>query len=230
MSPPPSRPHIICHMATSLDGRLRVERWPCSDMEVLATYEELSVRFDADGWIVGRKTMEHHVASGEPNIAPGPKHRADHVASGVSGQIAVCFDRQGRLRPETGEIDGDHLVLVLSDRASDDHVDFLVARGVSVFFAGPEGNDIGDALVRVRSAFGTERLLLEGGGVINGAFLEADLIDETSTLVFPVVDAEQGSPSIYENTRKGRARQLELLSAHTLDGGIVWLRHRVVRG
>lgn len=224
------RPNIICHMATSLDGRLLPERWPISDQEVLEVYDSSAARLDAGGWIVGRETMQHYVTAGEPSFGKAGGPRTDIVVQGSTCPIAVCFDRKGRLQPEAGEIDGDHLVLVVSEGVSFEHVEKLVARGVSVFFAGPNGEDIAGALDRIGSAFGADRLLLEGGGRINGAFLAAGLVDETSTLVFPIVDGKHGIPAIFDHSETGPATALTLLSTETLAGGTVWLRHRINRG
>lgn len=224
------RPEIICHMAASLDGRLLSGRWPFEGEALLAVYEGTAERLEADGWIVGRVTMESFVPSGAPKATATPAPRDDLIAAPEAEGIAICFDRQARLKPESGEIDGDHLVLVLSQAASEDHVNDLVRRGVSVVFAGDDGNDISGALARIGDAFGARRLLLEGGGCINGAFLAAELIDETSTLVVPVIDGQQGIPAIYEHTEGAGATGLEALSSEVVGEGIVWLRHRVSRG
>lgn len=223
------RPNIICHMATSLDGRLLPERWPISDQTVLELYDSAAAQLDADGWIVGRETMQHYVPAGEPMTGDANCPRDDFVSRGSNCPIAVCFDRQGRLQPEAGDLDGDHLVLVVSERVSAAHVEKLVGRGVSVFFAGPDGEDMAGALDRIGSAFGADRLLLEGGGRINGAFLDAGLIDETSTLVFPVVDGQRDIPAIFGHPKLDAATKLGLISTKTLDGGTVWLRHSVMR-
>jgi 5-amino-6-(5-phosphoribosylamino)uracil reductase len=55
------RPFIICHMATSIDGRLHPSRFTSTAAGVSAEalrghYEQVAVRFGAEGWIVGRKT------------------------------------------------------------------------------------------------------------------------------------------------------------------------------
>jgi hypothetical protein len=57
------RPKIICHMVSSIDERLLMDRWtrPAAGMAAdiaHRTYDQIAARFDADGWIVGRKTME----------------------------------------------------------------------------------------------------------------------------------------------------------------------------
>ena len=41
---------------------------------------------------------------------------------------------------------------------------------------------------RLGEHFGIRVLLLEGGGHINGAFLQADLVDEVSLLIVPGID------------------------------------------
>lgn len=221
------RPAITCHMIASLDGRLLTGRWPASEDTLHRLYEGAAQRLGADGWIVGRRTMQDFMPSAEPATGPACPGRADLIADRAGRPLAICFDRKGKLRPESGDLDGDHLVLVLSDEVSQAHAETLAARGVSVVFAGPGGNRIGDALIRIREAFGIGHLLLEGGGTLNGAFLAAGLIDETSTLVFPVLDGERGVTAIYDRAGTTEARALELVSHETLAEGTVWLRHRI---
>jgi riboflavin biosynthesis pyrimidine reductase len=51
---------------------------------------------------------------------------------------------------------------------------------VSYIFAGEQDLDLGLALEILNRELGIKRLLLEGGGVSNGAFLRAGLIDEVT--------------------------------------------------
>ena len=58
------------------------------------------------------------------------------------------------------------------------------------------------------------------------------LIDEFSTLIFPAVDGLAGRETIvdYEGAdgeRPGAGQSLRLIGCETLEGGMVWLRHRV---
>ncbi|WP_425073410.1 dihydrofolate reductase family protein [Sagittula sp. S175] len=147
--------------------------------------------------------------------------RPDRVALGASAPIGLCFDRHARLVPESGVLDGGHLVLVLPETAPQGHVDALEARGVSVFF---DRGDRRDVLARVAGAFGVETLLLEGGGALNGAFLTEGLIDETSTLMLPLVDGRHGMPAIYDAPETA-VRRADLLSVDTPGDSSVWLRH-----
>ncbi|GGB28010.1 dihydrofolate reductase family protein [Allosediminivita pacifica] len=222
-----SRPDIICHMITSLDGKLLPERWPTEMDDIERCYETAETRLEANGWIVGRATMAHYLTEGGPAVGPTRGPREDRLQEADGRDIALCFDREGRLRPETGDLGGDHLVLAMSEQVSDDHVNELAARGVSVVFAGPSGSDIAGVLEKVGAAFGVTRMLLEGGGRMNGAFLAAGLIDGTSTLVHPVIDGGANLPSIYEGPSNNRGMKLSLVSAESLQDGTVWLRHEV---
>lgn len=82
--------------------------------------------------------------------------------------------------------------------------------------------------------FGIKSLSLQGGGIIDGAFLQAGLIDELSLVVYPGIDGSASSPSIFEyigkDTLPARGQSLELLSAETLHDGVVWLRYKFHKG
>ena len=77
----------------------------------------------------------------------------------------------------------------------------------------------------------TETLLLEGGGIINGAFLEAGLIDELSVLIYPGLNGVYGSDSIIgyqgRNPAPAEHAHLQLIAAQTLSAGMVHLHYRI---
>lgn len=220
------RPHITCHMITTLDGRLKTEGWPYSEDELLTIYDAVGARLEGQGWIIGRASLEGWVPHVEPMLDPVPTPRPDRLADLAGRTLGVVFDRKGRLLPDTDELEGDHLAIVLSERVAQAHVERLIERGISVVFGGPDGDDIEGALSRIAEGFGIDRLLLEGGGTLNGTFLAKGLIDATSTLILPVIDGNSGAPAIYEQGT-GPAQSLELVQTETLENGVVWLRHRV---
>lgn len=79
---------------------------------------------------------------------------------------------------------------------------------------------------------GVRRVLLEGGGVINGAFLRAGLVDEVSVIVCPVVDGSAGAPCVFDSGPdeagwSAPVRSMRLAHSQALDGGSVWLRYQV---
>jgi len=234
------RPHIICHMGTSIDGRLHPSRFtrPASDVsrDVLrGHYEKVHDRFEADGWIVGRKTMSEMAKGAERHIAGAQKlPREAHVAERKDRRLAVAIDPAGRVHYGKDNVGGDHVVAVLGERVTDAYLAELREDGVSYIFAGAKGDDLRGAMEQLASLFGAKRLLLEGGGAINGAFLKHMLIDEFSTLIYPAVDGVAGTQGIVdyhgsEGDRPGAGQSLRLTHCETLEGGMVWLRHAVER-
>ena len=79
--------------------------------------------------------------------------------------------------------DGDHLICVLSERAPADYLDMLQERGISYVVSGKSTVELRKAVALLGKHFRIRTLLLEGGGHINGAFLQAGLVDELSLLV-----------------------------------------------
>jgi riboflavin biosynthesis pyrimidine reductase len=79
--------------------------------------------------------------------------------------------------------------------------------------------------------FGIRTLLLEGGGRINGAFLEAGLVDELSLLLVPGIDGRREVPAVFDGVNPSRtlAVALELKSVERRPKGALWLRYEVVR-
>src|SRR5689334_16156837 len=235
------RPHIICHMGTSIDGRLHPSRFtraaPGISWDVLrAHYEKIHDGFGADGWIIGRVTMNEMAKGTERSFPNAPKlPREAHSGARGDRKLAIAIDPSGRAHYGKDNVGGDHVVAVLGERVSDAYLAELRDDGVSYVFAGRDGDDLSAAMSELAATFGVKKLLLEGGGAINGSFLKAGLIDEFSTLISPAVDGLAGVQSIVDyhganGEQPGAGQALRLISCEVLDGGMVWLRHAVEAG
>ena len=184
------RPYIICHMGTSIDGRLHPSRFTApiaGTADVLrGLYEKVHDQFGADGWIIGRKTLSEMAKGTERPAGDVPKVvRTAHLGARGGRKLAIGIDPCGRAHYGKDNIGGDHAVAVLGEQVSDAYLAELRDDGVSYIFAGPQGKDLPGAMEQIASLFGAKTLLLEGGGTINGAFLKHKLIDEFSTLIRP---------------------------------------------
>jgi riboflavin biosynthesis pyrimidine reductase len=233
------RPKIICHMMSSIDGRLFFDRWTAPVQGINAAtlrshYDQVASRFDSDGWIVGRTTMEEIVGNNPPRVVKPAAAglRTTHIADRKGRDVAVAIDPHGKLHYGQDDAGGDHIIAVLGKEVSDDYLSELREDGVSYLFAGPGGSDLGGALEELGKTFGLKTLLLEGGGRINGSFLKAGLIDEISLLVYPGIDGLSGMPTIFEyaggeDEQPAGGQTLRHLATETLEGGMVWLRYRI---
>lgn len=140
------RPHIICHRGTSIDGRLHPSRFTppaagVSAKELRGHYGAIHKRLDAEGWIVGRKTMAKMAKGHERPMRDAPAApREPHVGDRKSRDLAVAIDPAGRVHYGQDNIGGDHVVAVLGEQVSDVYLAELREDGVSYVFAGPNGD------------------------------------------------------------------------------------------
>lgn len=226
------KPYVICHMASSIDGRILPRRWrPRVDQGEL--YERLHGELGGQAWLVGRVTgQEFAKAEKYPDRAGAVFPRQHWFATRGARAYGVVLDAHGKIAWGRSDIGGDPIVVVLTEQVSDAHLAGLRADGVSYLFAGERSVDLPRALEVLNQELGIERLLLEGGGVVNGALLRAGLVDEISLIVWPTVDGVTGAPCVFDSSDSAagpaaRLESIQLLSSDTMADGAVWLRYRV---
>jgi 2,5-diamino-6-(ribosylamino)-4(3H)-pyrimidinone 5'-phosphate reductase len=221
-------------MAASSDGRIVVDGWPDAvAAAVRLEYEQVHASYDADGWLCGRVTMEPFAGGVRPEPGVAPEHagnapREDFRAPGDFKSFAFAVDSSGRLAWETNDIEGDHVVALLSERVSDDYLTSLRERGVSYLLVGARDVDLVLALDRIGERFGVRTLMLEGGGRINGAMLAAGLVDEVSLLIAPIADSRMAMPALFDLEGGDAAPcQLVLEVVERREEDLLWVRYRV---
>jgi riboflavin biosynthesis pyrimidine reductase len=221
------RPYIICHMLSSVDGR--IDGASLKGLTAAGEYEVTGAELNGDAWICGRTTMQQHFAAPEPFIptshspaGPQPVHVARRAKS-----YAVAVDTMGRLRWPGADLDGDHLICVVSERVSPEYLAMLRNLGVSYIVSGESAVDLVQGVNLLGEHFGIRTLLLEGGGHINGAFLQAGLVDELSLLVVPGIDGRHDIPAIFDgvNPAKAKAVPLRLKSVERRASDTLWIRY-----
>ena len=79
------------------------------------------------------------------------------------------------------------------------------------------------------SEFGVEKLIIVGGGHINGGFLEAGLIDEISLLLAPGVDTRKGQVALFDGCtwKSDSPYHLKLQSVEQIPNTeVLWIRYQ----
>ena len=226
-------------MISSVDGRLRSSAWSRSadPVDINAVYESAASRFSSDGWIVGRTTMAEYGEGVTESLPAVPRPEDSPAPLPFAGRregrpLAVVFDPKDKLRFAGSSLPtGEHLTAVLSPDFGDAHLEALRRAGVSYVFEGrgSERSRLSEALASLEALFDVHTLLLEGD-ILNGSFLEADLIDEVSLLVYPGIDGVYGSPAVFgrqcgDGPSPSRHVRLKLIEAEPLPGGVVWLHY-----
>jgi 5-amino-6-(5-phosphoribosylamino)uracil reductase len=228
-------PYVICHMCTSIDGRILSNRWKDLPARISSgkLFETTAASFGIGAWLVGTTTMKDF-ADGQFKLKAAREtiERVDYLADPKAKRFAIGADAKGVLRYRRNHVGGDHVVLLVSERVSNDYLAHLRAAGVSYLFCGRDYVDVKTALRKIGDVLGIRKLLLEGGGTFNGAVLKAGLIDEISQIIAPVIDGGAGVPGICDipgKAPKYAAATLRMTRLEKLAGGVIWLRYRVVR-
>ena len=225
------RPYIICHMHSSVDGK--IDGSSLRGLIAEGEYEAAAAHLNGDAWICGRVTMQQHFAEDEPfasapNAAIGKE--SVHIARRADS-YAISVDTLGKLRWAADEIDGDHLICIVSEKVSLAYLTMLQEKSISYIVTGESTVHLTRAIHLLGEHFGIRILLLEGGGHINGAFLEAGLVDEISLLLVPGIDGRHDIPSLFDcvTPEKNRAVPLKLKSVEQRENDTLWIRYEVVR-
>jgi 2,5-diamino-6-(ribosylamino)-4(3H)-pyrimidinone 5'-phosphate reductase len=229
------RPYVICHMCTTVDGKILGNRWGKlpgykheSDL-----FETTAASFGIGAWLVGTTTMDEF--DGKKGKLPRAKvriPRRDYIANKNAKTLAIGTDAKGVLRFQTNEVGGDHVVLLVTERATNDYLAHLQTAGVSYLFCGRQQIDLHMALRKLGSAFGLRKLMVQGGGKFNGAMLAAGLVDEISHITIPVADGGTGVSTMFDIPGKPPAKAaatLRLFSHKILPGSAVWCKYKVIR-
>ena len=227
------RPYVICHMTTSIDGKVtgnflfREECIPATE-----EYYRLNREIPAQGFACGRVTMEESFTGGWypelSNYENKKISREDYIANTNASRYAVAFDRRGRLGWKSSVIEdedpgygGAHIVEVMCENVSDAYLAYLQNIGVSYIFAGKEDMNLKMALEKLNEYFSINVLLLEGGSEINGAFERAGFIDELSLVQSAVIADADSKPLFADST----LADYRLKEAKVVSENVLWLRY-----
>lgn len=217
-------------MMSSLDGRIIVQRWG-PDVPGRDDYEATAATFGAQAWMCGRVTLEKDFTNGRPPAlrpVPAPLDRTDYVAEHAASSFVVAVDAHGKLGWAAADIDGEHLIAVLSEQVADEYLAYLRRLGISYIFGGAAHLDFALVLDKLARLFPIQTLLLEGGGHLNGSLLKAGLVDELSLLHVPTIDGASASATVFEQgDAPGKAPRLRLLSVAQRPHDVLWLRYAV---
>lgn len=221
------RPYIICHMMTSVDGRI-----DCAMTEHLPGVGEYYDTLDAlkaPTRVSGRVTAQLEMAR------PGAFHSEKSEPYGKEGfskatqaeGYEVVVDTRGTLLWD-GIAEDRPLLVLTSQQVSRDYLAYLDSLHISWIACGAEKVDLARACEILAGEFGVERMAVVGGGHINAAFLAAGLLDEVSILMGTGIDGRGGMAAVFDGLPMNRpVTQLQLTHVSQYGSGAVWLRYLV---
>lgn len=221
-----NKPYIVCHMMTSVDGRI-----DCAMTAQLAGVDEYYKtlnELDTPTTLSGRVTAELELA------LPGTFRAKNNVVYGkegfskktdASGYEVVVDTRGTLLWNDDAQYDKPHLIIT-SEQVSREYVDYLDGKNISWIACGKERTDLKRAVEILAGKFAVKRLAVVGGPKINSAFLSEGLLDEISILIGAGIDGRKDMPAVFDGFAMNRAvTSLKLKDVKAFDSGAVWLRY-----
>jgi 2,5-diamino-6-(ribosylamino)-4(3H)-pyrimidinone 5'-phosphate reductase len=198
------RPHVIAHVAVSLDGAT-------TGFEAdVGTFYDLAASWREDVTLTGADTIlaQEEALASAPQ--PGPA---------LDGPLLAVVDSRARVRRWTALRNAGHwsdVLAVSSERTSrpDDPPELVVGR---------DRVDLGGLLSALGRRPGVRVVRVDSGGALTGALLADGLVDEVSLLVHPVL---AGTGSRWYGPTPPPPSSLRLDACRPLPGDLVWLRYR----
>ena len=191
------KPYIISHMMMSVDGRI-----DCPMVAQISGEEYYTAlnSFGLSSKLSGRVTaaLECSAVASEAATAGAPAGKESFHKAVAADEYTIVVDTHGRLQISAAEADGHPLLVILSEDAPAEHLESLRAHGVSYIATGRGRIDLARAMEILAEEFGVKKVIIVGGGTINGGFLEAGLIDEVSVMIAPGIDGRRGMTAVFD--------------------------------
>ena len=216
-------------MMASLDGRIDCEM--TEQIDDTNHYYEALAQLDCPSTLEGKTTLAMHYAQDgvfQPRQAHEDAGQQLYKAVESVG-YAIGVDTLGTLLwdDNTAELFGRPLLMILSEQASQEYLDYLKGKHISYITAGRNGIDLPKAMETLRTVFGVERLAVVGGGHINGSMLDQGLIDEVSMMYGYGIDGREGMAAAFDGRPMDRKPVRLAFKSVEQQDGIVWMRYQV---
>ena len=186
------RAKVICHMITSIDGKIQNSFYSHPDVSFAGDiYEKLNYSYgQAIG--IGRNTVD---SGRRPDLS-----RYKGISVAYKDRIitddctyGVVFDRFGKMcwdgkYQEYEDIPKRRIIEVLTEKAAPEYLAYLNELEIPYLFGGQEELDLELVLHKLKRDYNINTMVLGGGARLNAAFMAADLVDEISLVIAPGVN------------------------------------------
>lgn len=220
------KPYIVCHMMTSVDGRIDCQM--TGELPGVEDYYSALNALDVPTTVSGRVTAELEMAEPGAFCAKDP---AIYGQEGFSKQAdaagyEVVVDTKGKLLwPDAAGMEKPYLILT-SEQVTKEYLHYLDERHISWIACGKEKIDLVRAAEILAEEFHVERMGIVGGAAINTAFLDAGLLDEISIVVGAGIDGRGCMVSVFDGLGADHPLiHLKLMGVKQFDSEAVWLRY-----
>ena len=233
----PNRTYVEIHMMQTIDGKATGNFWRKPDVWAgIKDYHKLIPHLNNQAFCLGRVSMKD--SSDEiPDLTkykskPKLPHE-DYVVPLEKGAkyYFAAYDTKGTLGFKNNVMnitewlnDGSEILCqiieVITEQVSNEYLYYCRERGISYIFCGKDKINIEISLQKLKKLFNINKMLLQGGPKLDGAFIKDDLIDGISIVISPCTSVGGETlfnPSIY--------KEFKLVEFKELSNSNIWLRY-----
>ncbi len=220
------KPYIICHMMTSIDGRIDCAM--TSQLPGVSDYYATLDALETPTTVSGRVTAELEMAM--PGVFEAkdktPLGREAFSRKTKSKGYEIIVDTHGKLLWQNAAGMDKPYLIITGIQVPQEYLDYLDRQNISWIACGNEKINLTRACEILADEFGVERMGIVGGPAINTAFLNEGLLDEISLLIGAGVDGRQEMPSVFDGRQMDYPlTHLSLSDVKKFDSDAVWLRY-----
>ncbi|HOO66649.1 MAG TPA: dihydrofolate reductase family protein [Bacteroidales bacterium] len=215
------KPYIILHNSVSLDGSLTGFM---PDMEL---HYRLAGSFEPDANLIGSSTViqgQEMFGNRIPDEVPD-----DFVPPKRDSNLPwwIIVDSKGKLKGmlhtcRRFEYCRD-VILLVTDQTPEDYIEHLEERKYRYIRTRGEKVDLQEALQLLAEEYGVKRIVTDTGRILANLLLDAQLVDEISVLVHPLI---RGRDSYSMFSDVSSEVNLTLIREEKLGNGCVWIVYK----
>ena len=220
------RPFVIISSAISIDGKLA-----CADRSPLQLSNEEDrrevdrLRSEMDAILVGSNT----VANDNPSLTlKYEEHRQRRVTEGLSPDPAkIAISKYGDISLDSNFIKKGNAEKIIFTTKHASFRNIANLEGYATIITGESQRVDITMLLAALFERGIRKLMVEGGGETNAAFISADTVDEMRLAIAPIAVGGRNAPTFFDGPSFCKTRRPKLLEHRNL-GELIILRYRVL--
>jgi len=240
------RAYVICHMMTSLDGKITFGTINGKEVSFsvfngfMDLYDQTYEKLNPSAWMCGRVTMDEFDEENKISLDSFKNEivniNEDYIVKNELNRFSVGIDVKGLLRWKENflyigkeKIDSNkfNLVMVVTKETPMEYLSYLRSKNISYIFGGEKELDFSVVFKKLKVEFNIDRVILEGGGSINGSIIAEELIDEISLLLMPLVINNVEAPELfYKQLTTPKLYNFKLEKFEKIERDVLWLRYK----
>lgn len=224
------RAKVIVHMYVSVDGKFKGQE----GSPALGDYYAKSLFEMSNANANGSTTLVEAAAPHQLDLSQysgqGIEYE-DWIPDIKADTWVVSLDRKGRVGWESpswpyGSVNM-RVIEVVTKQAPKAYLEYLRTMQIPYLVCGEDELDLEGMLEKLKKDFNIDPLVVSGGAITNGLFLNANLVDEISLVVTPNVSGDNNIHSSFDNLGQVNHDQFAFKSAQPApDGGVHLLFER----